>query len=296
MKTKYKKAINYSGYRTGQSPRTGIYPSFDEILEDLKMLEPDFYYLRLFDCSVHAYRVLEVIETNKLDFKVMLGLSLAAEANYENHPYFYQFSTKQLHQHNLINEDRINEIIQLGNKYEKICSAISIGNEVQSPWVNNFIPEKRLVEITKQIQQNTNLPVTFCEEYQYWIEGLESLGEALDIISMHSYPAWRNIPIHDASQELINNYQEVKKKYPDKQVMITETGWPTSSHGAKIKVEDATVDNQKIYNETVTKWAVENDVLLYIFEAFDEPWKGQNDPLEPEKNWGIYTVNRKKKW
>ena len=29
-----------------------------------------------------------------------------------------------------------------------------------------------------------------------------------------------------------------------------------------------------------------------MFEAFDEPWKGSPDPLEPEKHWGLFDVNR----
>jgi exo-beta-1,3-glucanase (GH17 family) len=32
-----------------------------------------------------------------------------------------------------------------------------------------------------------------------------------------------------------------------------------------------------------------------MFEAFDEPWKGSDDPHEPEKHWGFYYVDRKPK-
>ena len=28
---------------------------------------------------------------------------------------------------------------------------------------------------------------------------------------------------------------------------------------------------------------------------FDEPWKGSDDPNEPEKHWGLYTVDRQPK-
>jgi hypothetical protein len=37
-------------------------------------------------------------------------------------------------------------------------------------------------------------------------------------------------------------------------------------------------------------------VTLFIFEAFDEPWKG--DPANPEgaeKHWGLFTIDRKAK-
>jgi exo-beta-1,3-glucanase (GH17 family) len=42
-------------------------------------------------------------------------------------------------------------------------------------------------------------------------------------------------------------------------------------------------------------WSEEEKITIFFFEAFDEPWKGSNDPDEPEKHWGIYDVNRKKK-
>jgi exo-beta-1,3-glucanase (GH17 family) len=36
-------------------------------------------------------------------------------------------------------------------------------------------------------------------------------------------------------------------------------------------------------------------VLTFFFEAFDEPWKGSPHPLEPEKHWGLFRVNRQAK-
>jgi hypothetical protein len=54
-------AICYSGYRRGQSPGAKIYPSHEEIREDLHILQPHWRLLRLYDCSTHAERVLEVI-------------------------------------------------------------------------------------------------------------------------------------------------------------------------------------------------------------------------------------------
>ena len=40
---------------------------------------------------------------------------------------------------------------------------------------------------------------------------------------------------------------------------------------------------------------LENEVLTFFFEAFDEPWKGSEDPLEPEKHWGVFFEDRKPK-
>ena len=52
---------------------------------------------------------------------------------------------------------------------------------------------------------------------------------------------------------------------------------------------------QKRYLDELLKWSEEHQVLIYVFEAFDENWKGSDHPLEPEKHWGIYRANRQPK-
>ena len=54
-------AICYSGYREGQCPRQGIYPSYDEVKQDLLILQKNWRYLRLYDCGPHAQIVLDVM-------------------------------------------------------------------------------------------------------------------------------------------------------------------------------------------------------------------------------------------
>ena len=66
-------AICYSGYRAGQSPDSRIYPSLEQIREDLHLLVRHWQLLRLYDCSTHAERVLQVIREDRLPLRVMLG-------------------------------------------------------------------------------------------------------------------------------------------------------------------------------------------------------------------------------
>ncbi len=40
------------------------------------------------------------------------------------------------------------------------------------------------------------------------------------------------------------------------------------------------------------EWSRREGVLTYVFEAFDEPWKGSPNPFEPEKHWGLFRVDR----
>ena len=80
-------AICYSGFRDGQSPDTQTFPTYDEVKEDLRILQKDWNYLRLYDCDEHAERVFEVIEKENMDFEVMLGAYIAAEVNNPDCPW-----------------------------------------------------------------------------------------------------------------------------------------------------------------------------------------------------------------
>lgn len=73
-------AVCYSGFRNGQTP--GIsYPTFDQVKEDLLIIEKKWNYIRLYSCDHHSKTVLEVIKQENLNIKVMLGCYIEAEQN-----------------------------------------------------------------------------------------------------------------------------------------------------------------------------------------------------------------------
>ena len=119
--------------------------------------------------------------------------------------------------------------------------------------------------------------------------------EAVDFISIHTYPLWEYKTIDEAISFTKQNYQAVAKEYPHKLVVITEAGWASTSNDKGIPREHANPVFQKIYYQELSRWCEEDCILTFIFEAFDEPWKGSDDPDEPEKHWGLYYENRSPK-
>ena len=73
---------------------------------------------------------------------------------------------------------------------------------------------------------------------------------------------------------------------------ISEAGWATNSNGLGISPHHVNEELQCEYINHLLDWAEEEGVLIYLFEAFDENWKGSDEPLEPEKHWGIYKADR----
>lgn len=289
------KAICYSGFRDGQYPG-GEYPTYDQVKEDLLILKDEWKYLRLYDSSIHARTVLDVIRKEKLDFKIMLGADIGAEVNNFNCPWGGGvYDEDELEANKEINRRKIEALIELGNTYEDIIFSLSIGNESCVEWTDHYVPEKNVLAYAETVKSKTKQLVTFCENYVPWLHKLDNLAESLDFISIHSYPVWEYKSISEGLAYTKQNYYSVAEKFPDKTVVITEAGWATKSNGNGIEANNVNEGYQKIYFEELMEWTEKNGILTFYFEAFDENWKGSPDRWEPEKHWGLYRADRSPK-
>jgi exo-beta-1,3-glucanase (GH17 family) len=288
-------AICYSGYRHGQSPDTGHFPSLDEIREDLRILRRHWRVLRLYDCTRHAERVLQVIRSDRLDFEVLLGAWLAAEVSNPGCPWGGVYSDAQLATNAAANDAEIERLIELAERYDDVVFAVAVGNEATVEWTDHKVPVERMFGHVRRVKRDVVQPVTVCENYVPWRHELRDLAAELDFIALHTYPVWESRSIEDALEYTKDNFDSVACLYPGKQVIIGEAGWTTGSNGRGIRPENASEELQVRYYRELTGWARERDVLTFVFEAFDEPWKGSPDPLEPEKHWGLFTVDRRPK-
>ncbi|WP_339917818.1 glycosyl hydrolase family 17 protein [Yeosuana marina] len=284
-------AICYSGFREGQQPG-GEYPTYNQIKEDLLILQGQWKYLRLYDCDKHSEIVLDVIDKEKLDFKIMLGAYIVAEMNNFGCPWGVTYTEEQLEENKKINVRQIDKLIRLANQYPDIIFSLSAGNEACVDWTDHYVPVKSVIAYVKRIKKGAKQPVTFCENYVPWLDKLKDLVKEIDFISIHTYPVWEYKHIHDALEYTKSNYYAVANKYPEVPVAITEAGWATNSNGRGIDPSNVSEENQEIYYHDLVNWSHEEQILTFVFEAFDEPWKGSPEPLEPEKHWGLFNVDR----
>lgn len=76
-------------------------------------------------------------------------------------------------------------------------------------------------------------------------------------------------------------------------IRLGETGWPTSgSQAGQPAAWLATPTFAQWYYQALSQWMMQNGVAGYIFEGYDEPWKG-GDPTgaNSESHFGIWTAN-----
>lgn len=301
-------AISYSGYRDGEEPGVS-YPTEAEILEDLNILDAmGFTLLRLYDTSEHASRVLNVIKTNNLDMKVMLGVWISGpRATYNGK------NTSACDQ----------AVTWATGNYKDQIAAVSIGNECMVDW-NTFgwaTPPADIAYYVSYVRNKITQPVTVDDNWEPWSleneQGASAyadvymVAEAVDFIALHTYAiadaqwnlwdykqtsvdeASRADAMMDAAVDFAKeNYNAAKTALAgigiSKPIIIGETGWKSKGDAMGI----AHPVNQQMYYEKLSSWVgtAGAPITCFFFEAFDEPWKGGDD------NWGFFNVDREAKY
>jgi len=267
-------AIAYSGYRVGQSPQLKKYPTQAEILEDLTILKRNWKLIRLYGADQHSEDVLKVIQHNNLGMRVMLGIWLDGKPGHEKE-----------------NAEQIAAGIRLANKYNKIVVAVSVGNEALVSWSDHKMTEEQAIEYVKEVRRAVKCPVTVADDFLYWRQPDAKLANYVDFITMHTYPLWGHEDIDTAMASTIKDYESVCRAHPGKTIVIGEAGWASNAVGDKFIPRAGNEMNQKHYFEDLSAWAKTNNVTIFFFEAFDEPWKGAG----AEGHWGLFSVERKAK-
>ena len=288
------RAICYSGYRQEQSPKTATYPTYEQIKEDLTLLnELGFKYLRMYDPIRYAEETCKVIRDCGFDMQLMLGPGLISEVNNPGCPWNKtNYSEEELKQRAERNDRNIDELIRIANENSDVINAVSVGNENTPQWGENNVPIERLISFARRLKEGTGKPVTFNEGVYEW-EHLKQLADELDIISIHSYPLWNGNTVEEALEVNKTWYKKVKEWNPGKPIVFSEVGWATDCADFKqMREGQANEENQKKYYEEFWKWSDREQIISYMFEAFDEPWKGGNRPNEAEKHWGILNEDR----
>lgn len=288
------RAICYSGYRQGQSPQNATYPTYEQIKEDLTLLNGlGFKYLRMYDPIRYAEETCKVIRDCGFDMQLMLGPGLISEVNNPGCPWNQtSYSDEELKERAKRNDRNIDELIRIANENSDVINAVSVGNENTPQWGENNVPVERLISFAKKLRKETGKQVTFNEGVYEW-EHLKELADELDIISIHSYPLWNGNTVEEALEVNKTWYKKVNEWYPGKPIVFSEVGWATDCADFKqMKEGQANEENQKRYYEEFWEWSDREQIISYMFEAFDEPWKGGNRPNEAEKHWGIFNEDR----
>lgn len=233
------------------------------------------------------------------------------------------------------NRRDIESLIKLSNDYPKTIVRTMVGNEsllrarnnLAAPIANRIREEyrgqglsdrdvndkidqaitqavaeksKELIAYINEVKKRTWKPVSTSETWDIWAKN-PALVDAVDYIGVHILPYWEGIPIdlpegaqgEAAVDYVFKRYYELKQLYPNKPIVITETGWP--SDGPPQKNATASLINEAKFLRAFLNRATAENVIYYIIEAFDQPWKIKLEGTAGAY-WGLFNVDRQPKF
>ena len=86
------------------------------------------------------------------------------------------------------------------------------------------------------------------------------------------------------------HYEQLKATFPNQQIVIAETGWPSA--GPTIGAAVASPENAANYLQAFVSWAEAKGVDYFYFSSADEPWK-RGVEGEQGAHWGIAFTDQK---
>ncbi len=331
-------AISYGGYR--QKSRE-VQPTINELKDDMKILHAmGIRILRTYNVQLQqAPNLLEAIyelkaEDPEFEMYVMLGAWIDCLNAWTDLEPDHNVESPQ-------NEGEIARAVALAKKYPEIVKVIAVGNEAMVRWAASYYVQPEVIlkwvnhlqDLKTQGELPADLWITSSDDFSSWgggdasyhTEDLEALYNAVDYISMHTYPYhnthynpqfWleSNDPKDLETKEvvdaaMIRSRDFAKAQYDsvagymksigiNKPIHIGETGWATVSDGFYGEEGSRATDEYKqgTYYKLMRDWTNSEGISCFYFEAFDEQWKDSQNPLGSENHFGLIDLQGKAKY
>ena len=281
--------VSYGPFREGQRPG-GPDPTEEQLREDLHILAERWQMIRIYGSRGPAEPILRIIDEEELPLKVVVGAWIAAESAEGPNPAGVADE----------NAEEVAEAIRLAQAYPEVVIAVSVGNETQVSWSGHCSDPQVLAAYLRQVRSAVAQPVSTADDYNFWNKPQShDLAGEVDFIMLHAYAMWNQQQPDQALDWTARTVASIQSEHPDLKVVLAETGWatelnPEGDEAQWIKAPAGEAEQARFHAE-LTTWARAEGLPIFWFEAFDEPWKGSEDPREVEKHWGLYDVKRQPK-
>ncbi len=327
------RAISYGGYRMSSRDHQ---PSVEELKEDMLLLSAlGIKLIRTYNVKLaHAGNVLQAIkelkeEDARFEMYVMLGAWIDCK-------YAWTGQEPDHDQESEANEAEIARAVELSKAYPDIVKIIAVGNEAMVKWATSYYVQpdvilkwvQHLQDLKETGELSKSLWITSSDNFASWgggdsiyhVPALNQLMEAVDFISLHTYPMhdthynpdfWdlASGPSNHSDSLIIANAMDASLKYAQNQfqsvanymrsigvnkpLQIGETGWASSSDGHYGNEGSRACDEYKqaLYHDAIRAWTDEAGISCFFFEAFDEQWKDAQNPKGSENHFGLFTID-----
>lgn len=270
-------SVSFAPYRPGQSPLTRTFPTPDQIESDLKRLQGKVGAVRTYSAGENLETVPQ--RAGKYGLKVWHGA--------------------WLNDNEKENLEQINLLIDHANKYKDTVERVIVGNEVL---LRKDLTANQLRRYIRQVKQRVSQPVTYADVWEFWLRNPQ-LADEVDFITIHILPYWEDEPIGLDRREpdgkltiekhLVDIYKKVQARFPDKKIVIGETGWPSDGR-MRSDARPGRVEQVKFFS--IFRSAADREKFDYnVIEAFDQYWKARQEGTVGAA-WGLLDAYRHDKF
>ncbi|MGB5833877.1 MAG: glycosyltransferase [Thiohalocapsa sp.] len=257
---------SFSPMRADDDPTRQIYPTIGEIDADLVLMQGEAHAIRTYDLSGPMPQVPRLADAHGLNVTLGAWIGPDEEAN----------------------EEELERLIDVLRSGHRNIVRIMVGNEAI---LRGDVSVKTLGDYLDRIRRVTDIPVGTAEPWHIWLINPQ-LAKHVDFIAIHLLPYWEGVPIDQAVDFAFGKLSEVRKSFPDKPVIVGEVGWP--SNGRRNRGAEANRANQTTFLRRFLARAETEELVYYVMEAFDQPWKTKIEG-GIGAYWGIYNAEREPK-
>ena len=259
--------VSYAPFRGDQSPLVpSTYVGSGQIARDLEQLA------RITDC-VRTYSIENGLDqvpalAAKAGLKVIQGIWLGSNRSK--------------------NQIQIATVIELTKQYPDVITSVVVGNEVL---LRGEMTTSDLAATIRFVKSQVAIPVTYADVWEYWLRNRE-VYDAVDFVTIHILPYWEDFPIR--AKLAAAHVDEIRKRmavaFPDKEILIGETGWPSAGRMREGALPSRT--NQARVVSEILDLAKRENFRVNLIESYDQPWKRQ---LEGTVGgyWGLLDSDRR---
>lgn len=240
-----------------------------QIQADLALLAAETTCVRTYS-SVRGMEALPPI-ARRLGLRVLLGIWIGTDPK--------------------ANEEDVAAAIAVAKRDRDVIDGIVVGNEVL---LRHEQPVEVLREYLERVRRETGLPVTYADVWEFWRRGA-ALADAVDFITIHILPYWEDDPVavEAALRHLRDVHAQMQAEFPDKRLLIGETGWPTQGRQRE-SARPGVVNAARFVREFVA-YADAHALPYNIIEAYDQPWKRAAEGTVGGY-WGLFDAQGRPKY
>jgi exo-beta-1,3-glucanase (GH17 family) len=254
----------FSLYEEGQKP--GDIISEAQVRRRMEIIKPHTKWVRSFSCTEGNEWIPKVAKS--MGIKTLVGAWLGNDDE--------------------INQREIEGLIQLAK--EGYVDIAAVGNEVM---YRKDLTEEQLLEFIKKVKAEIpGIPVGYVDAY-YEFSHRPAITELCDVVLCNCYPFWEGCPFENSLDYMKQMYYQAKDAANGKEVIITETGWP--SMGENLKGAFPSEKSARDYFINTQLWGTNDSVPVFYFSSFDESWKVGAEGIVGAY-WGIWDKHEKLKF